>query len=52
MSPRPAAFTKADVLRAISAAKQAGADRVEVRLGNQASIVIPAHAVHRPRQGP
>ena len=31
MSRRPAAFTQADVARAIRAAKQAGAESVEVR---------------------
>lgn len=40
MSRRPAAITQADVARAIRAAKQAGADRVEVRVSEQATIVI------------
>jgi hypothetical protein len=40
MSRRPAALTQADVARAIRAAKQAGAAEVEVRLGEQASIII------------
>jgi hypothetical protein len=33
MSHRPATFTQADVARAIRAAKQAGAERVEVEGG-------------------
>jgi hypothetical protein len=40
MSRRPAAFTQADVARAIRAAKQAGAAEVEVRTGGETSIVI------------
>lgn len=40
MSRRPAAITQADVARAIRAAMQAGADRVEVRVGERATIVI------------
>jgi hypothetical protein len=39
MPRRPAAITQADVARAIRAAKQTGADRVEVRVG-QVTIVI------------
>jgi hypothetical protein len=37
---RPAAFTQADVARAIRAAKQTGAAEVEVRVGEQATILI------------
>lgn len=40
MSRRAALITQADVARAIRAAKQTGADRVEVRVGGQATIVI------------
>jgi hypothetical protein len=40
MSYRPASITQADVARVLRAAKQAGAASVEVRLGEQASIVI------------
>jgi hypothetical protein len=40
MSRRPAAITQADVARAIRAAKQTGAVEVEVRIGEQSSIVI------------
>ena len=40
MPRRPAAVTQADVARAIRAAKQAGAAEVEVRMGEQSSIVI------------
>ncbi len=40
MSRRPAAFTQADVARAIRAAKQAGAAEVEVRAGGQTTILI------------
>lgn len=40
MSRRPAAITQADVARAIRAAKQTGASAVEVRVGDQATIVI------------
>lgn len=40
MSRRPAAITQADVARVIRAAKQEGAAEVEVRVNDQASIVI------------
>jgi hypothetical protein len=40
MSRRPAAFTQADVARAIRAAKQAGAAEVEVRIGGETTVVI------------
>lgn len=40
MSRRPAAFTQADVARAIRAAKETGAAEVEVRLGGETTIVI------------
>jgi len=40
MSRRPAAITQADVARAIRAAKQAGAAEVEVRVGQQAVILV------------
>lgn len=40
MSRRPAIITQADVARAIRAAKQAGASEVEVRVGDQATILI------------
>jgi hypothetical protein len=40
VSRRPATFTQADVARVIRAAKQAGAAEVEVRIKDQASIVI------------
>ena len=40
MSRRPATITQADIARAIRAAKQAGAAEVEVRVGEQSSIVI------------
>jgi hypothetical protein len=40
MSRRPAAFTQADVARAIRAARQAGAAEVELRVGDDATIVI------------
>ena len=40
MTRRPAAITQADVARAIRAAKQTGALEVEVRIGEQSSIVI------------
>lgn len=39
MSRRPAAITQADVARVIRAAKQAGAARVEVRIGEVPVIV-------------
>jgi hypothetical protein len=39
MSRRPAAFTQADIARAIRAAKQTGATEVEIRLGKAAVIV-------------
>ena len=40
MSRRPASFTQADIPRTIRAAKQAGAAEVEVRVGNDARIVV------------
>lgn len=40
MSRRPAAFTQADVARIIRAAKQAGASKAEVRIGDQATVLI------------
>jgi hypothetical protein len=40
MPRRPAAFTQADIARAVRAAKQTGAAEVEVRVGEQSSIVI------------
>ena len=40
MPRRPAAITQADVARVIRAAKAAGASEVEVRLGNQAQIIV------------
>jgi hypothetical protein len=40
MARRPASITQADIARAIRAAKQAGAAEVEVRIGDQNTIVI------------
>ena len=40
MSRRPANITQADVARIIRAAKQAGASEVEVKLGNQSSVIV------------
>jgi len=40
MPRRPAEITQADIARTIRAAKQAGAAEVEVRVGEQSSIVI------------
>jgi hypothetical protein len=40
MARRPASITQADIARAIRAAKQAGATEVEVRIGDQSTIVI------------
>jgi hypothetical protein len=40
MTRRPAAITQADVARAIRAAKQTGAVEVEIRIGEQSSILI------------
>jgi hypothetical protein len=40
MSRRPATITQADIARAIRAAKQAGANEVEVRVSDQSSILI------------
>jgi hypothetical protein len=40
MPRRSAAITQADVARVIRAAKQSGAVEVEVRVGEQSSIVI------------
>ena len=39
MSRTPANITQADVARIIRAAKQAGADRVELRVGDTAIVV-------------
>ena len=41
MSNRPARITQAEIERAIRAAKKAGLNEVEVRLGDEASIRIP-----------
>jgi len=40
MPRRPVAITQADVARAIRATKQTGATEVEIRMGEQSSIVI------------
>jgi len=40
MARRPATVTQADIARAIRAARQAGAAEVEVRVGEQARIII------------
>ncbi len=40
MSRRPAKVTQAELNRAIRAAKQAGVGEVEIRLGDDAAIVI------------
>ena len=40
MSRRPARITQAEIARAIRAAKQEGATEIEVRIKDQASIVI------------
>jgi hypothetical protein len=40
MPRRPATITQAEVARVIRAAKQTGAAEVEVRIGEQSSIVI------------
>ena len=40
MPRRPAKCTQADIARAIRAAKQAGASEVEIRIGEEAAIVI------------
>jgi hypothetical protein len=40
MSRRPAALTQADIARAIRAARQVGAAEVEVRVGQNSSILI------------
>jgi hypothetical protein len=40
MARRPASVTQADIARAIRAARQAGAAEVEVRVGEQARIII------------
>jgi hypothetical protein len=40
MTRRAANITQADVARAIRAAKQAGAAEVELRIGDQATIII------------
>lgn len=40
MPRRPAAFTQADIARAIRAAKQTGAAEVEMRLGDGAKIIV------------
>jgi hypothetical protein len=40
MARRPANVTQADIARALRAARQAGAAEVEVRVGEQARIII------------
>lgn len=40
MSRRAAAFTQADVARAIRAARQAGATEVEIRAGDKTVILV------------
>jgi len=40
MARRPAAITQAEIARAIRAARRNGAAEVEVRIGEQSSIVI------------
>jgi len=40
MPRRRATITQADIARAVRAAKQAGAVEVEVRVGEQSSIVV------------
>jgi hypothetical protein len=40
MSRRPANITQADIARAVRAAKQAGANEVEVRIGGRDAIII------------
>jgi hypothetical protein len=40
MARRPATVTQADIARAVRAARQAGAAEVEVRVGEQARIII------------
>jgi hypothetical protein len=40
MPRRPATITQADIARVIRAARQEGAVEVEVRVGDQASILI------------
>jgi hypothetical protein len=40
MARRPASVTQADIARAIRAARQAGAAEVEVRVGEQARIIV------------
>ena len=47
MSRRPARITQADIARAIRAAEQAGAVEVEVRIKDQASIVIRLASTER-----
>ena len=40
MPRRSATITQADIARAIRAAKQTGATEIEVRIGDQSSIII------------
>jgi hypothetical protein len=40
LSRRPAAITQADVARVIRAARQSGAAEVEIRLGDQSTILV------------
>ena len=48
MSNRPAAFTEADLKRAIRAAKKEGAPKVEVRRGETSVIVHLWENVQKP----
>lgn len=54
MSRRPATFLQADVARIIRAAKQAGASEVEVRVGDNAAVLVrlsPSTAQDKPTEG-
>jgi hypothetical protein len=48
MPRRPAAFTQADVARAIRAAKQAGAESIEVRPDGTITVLLKSAAPQEP----
>jgi hypothetical protein len=52
MPRRPAAITQADVVRAVRAAKQAGAAEVEIRLNDKSSILIRLQSSTNSQQQP
>jgi hypothetical protein len=50
MGRQPARITQGEVARAIRAARRAGAAEVEVRIGDQASIIIRLAVARQPAE--